>query len=43
MSVQLIKEYIKLLGMTVVFTVGQAIGFNVVVPLYYLYETKLKG
>lgn len=32
-NIQLIKEYIKLLGMAVVYTVGSAISFWVVLPL----------
>lgn len=35
---QTIIEYIKLLGMTVVFTVGQVIGFYIVVPLWSVYN-----
>ena len=31
---QTIIEYIKLLGMTVVYTLGQAIAFGIVLPLW---------
>ena len=38
MSIQLIKEYVKLLGMTVVFLAGQLIGFSIVIPVWGVYN-----
>ena len=38
MNVKLILEYIKLLGMTVVFLAGQLIGFYIVIPLWGAYN-----
>lgn len=45
MNVKLILEYIKLIGMTVVFLAGQMIGFGIVVPLWgaYNYITDKRG
>ena len=43
MPIQLIKEYIKLLGMTVVFTLGQAFAFGIVLPLWAVLINAEKG
>ena len=38
MPMSTLKEYVKLLGMTVVFLAGQMIGFGIVVPLWGAYN-----
>lgn len=43
MNVKLILEYIKLLGMTIVFTLGQAIAFGIVLPLWAVLINADKG